>query len=105
MCPCPSQEESDSGTVATLAAVASGTDPRQTCLPGPPVTRLPLAHTDRRVLAEPYKDNKKPGWGQRIPNHPASILVDYSIDFSTQAPFSNAKSACFRVLSLFPGLC
>src|ERR1700739_13831 len=37
---------------------APGTDPRQTCLPGSPVTRHPLAHTDRRVLAEPFKDNK-----------------------------------------------
>jgi hypothetical protein len=64
MCPCPSQEESYLGLWPLLLIAASGFCPRHNNRPGIPVTRLPLAHTDRRVLAEPYKDNKKPGQGQ-----------------------------------------
>jgi hypothetical protein len=33
-------------------------------LPKSPVTRPSSAHTERRVLAEPSKDNKIQGWGQ-----------------------------------------
>ncbi len=73
--------------------------------PGSPVTRLPLAHTERRVLAEPYKDNKKQGWGSTSSTPPLLQFIDYSIDFSAQAPFVSEKSACFLVLSLLPGLC
>jgi hypothetical protein len=43
---------------------------------GSPATRLPLTHTDRRVLAEPYKDNKKLGQGQRIQSRGTIFVAD-----------------------------
>ena len=61
-CPYPSQEKSFKGLRPPQFPRPSGT--RITLLSGLPVTRPSLTHTNRRVLAEPSKDNKKKGHGQ-----------------------------------------
>ena len=73
-------------------------------LAGPSLRFRPLGHTASRVLAEPFNNNKKSGWGQRFLPHPDENSPLYSIDCSFQAPFSKAKSAWRLVLSLLPGL-
>jgi hypothetical protein len=47
-------------------------------LAGPSLRFRPLGHTASRVLAEPFNNNKKSGWGQRFLPHPGkySVLLD-----------------------------
>ena len=67
-----------------------------------PLTHQPLTHTDRRVLAEPFKDNKKPGWGQRIQPHPSCRFHPTTGSFSAPMPHSRAQN---RLLSSCSACC
>jgi len=73
MCPCPSQEKSCFRTLAALAPRGPQDLTLPSLLTGTSRYAPPSTHTERRVLAEPFKDNKKQGSGQRNRPDPWSI--------------------------------
>ena len=98
------------GTVAGSTSLGPGTSPSHSSCQAFPLRSPPLRHTDGVVLAEPFYNNKKRGWGQWNSASPDLILPPglnhlNAIERSFQAPPSSTKSAWRLALSLFPGLC
>ncbi len=69
ICPCPPQEESDSGDLpGRMTAPGPGHQLRPS-IAWPACPYATAVKTHGCVLAEPSKNNKKRGWGQRIRPH------------------------------------
>ena len=64
-CPCPSQEKSDFWSLSGLTnTLAMGIGAANSFLAEPPNHPNPLRDTDSGVLAQPFYNSKKSGWGQ-----------------------------------------
>jgi hypothetical protein len=75
----PCKKRATSGTcLASQLRLTMGPAPPIQAWPGCPLRFQPLGHTGRGVLAEPFNNNKKSGWGQRFLPHPGkySVLLD-----------------------------
>lgn len=82
----PLQEKSNSWNLSGQPIASDHGNQHHQIHPGWPFPSSPsLKHTNRDVLAGPFNNNKKPGWGQRFPPHP----VDFSDLFNrVQLPCS-----------------